>query len=317
MKKSKDRHKTGNGHPLYNWILLSLVVIAVVWYIWENLGDITFHELKFNWILLTFGSISVIVAYLVSFFGWIRLTESFHLYAPLLETGKAYFLSQFGKYVPGKVGLLLVRLYAYQNYSKRIVVITTGIEFIAVMASACLLALISLVFVPIEVPPYIRWTAIIGSILCLFSLQPRLIKKIANGIFKLIKRESIEKFPSYLFMIRLVFVYMCTGLLYGLGFYLVLNAFSPVGFQYYMTITAAIHVAVIVGMAAVFAPSGIGVREGVLFLILPIFIPMQTVILGVVTIRLVATGAEIFLAGIFVLLESIVRKYSIYPSNTS
>jgi uncharacterized membrane protein YbhN (UPF0104 family) len=118
-------------------------------------------------------------------------------------------------------------------------------------------------------------------------------------------------------MIRLVFAYTLTGLLYGLGFYLVLNAFSPVNFRYYMTITAAIYAAVIVGMAAVFAPSGIGVREGVLFLILPIFIPMQTVILGVVTIRLIATGAEILLAGIFVLLENIVRKWSIDPSNTS
>jgi hypothetical protein len=158
MKKSKGRNKTGSVRPLYNWILLSLVIIAVLWYIWENLDKISLHELKFNWILLVLSFMSIIVAYLVSFFVWIRLTESFHIYAPLLETGKAWFLSQLGKYVPGKVGLLLVRLYVYRNYSRRIVVVATGIEFIAVTASACLLVLISLAFVPMEVPSYIRWT---------------------------------------------------------------------------------------------------------------------------------------------------------------
>ena len=58
-----------------------------------------------------------------------------------------------------------------------------------------------------------------------------------------------------------------------------------------------------------FLPSGVGIREGVLFLILPAFIPMPTVIVGAIAIRLITTAVELLLAGVFVLAERIKTKY--------
>ncbi|MEN8208869.1 MAG: hypothetical protein ABFR50_06430, partial [Candidatus Fermentibacteria bacterium] len=79
-------------------------------------------------------------------------------------------------------------------------------------------------------------------------------------------------------------------------------------FRYYLTITGIYSIAGLIGLAAFFAPSGIGIREGVLFLVLPAFIPGPTVIVGVIAIRLLTTAAELLLAGVFVIAEKILSS---------
>ena len=88
-----------------------------------------------------------------------------------------------------------------------------------------------------------------------------------------------------------------------MGLYFILNSLLPVDFRYFLMITGAYEVAGLIGIAAVFAPSGIGVREGVLFLVLPAFIPTPAVIIGTIAMRLIATFTELFLSFVFVVVE--------------
>jgi hypothetical protein len=134
--------------------------------------------------------------------------------------------------------------------------------------------------------------------------------RFVSWVSKLLAREPIEEFPPYGLLLRFVGAYMFASLLHGMGLFFVLNSFSPVNFRYFLTITGAYYAAGLIGLSAVFAPSGIGVREGVLFLILPAFIPKPAVIVGVITMRLITTTAELFLAGVFVVAEKIWAKRS-------
>ena len=52
------------------------------------------------------------------------------------------------------------------------------------------------------------------------------------------------------------------------------------------------------GMLAVFAPGGLGVREGILMLILPLLVPRESAIIAALLLRLVMIAAELSLAGV-------------------
>lgn len=289
-----------NKRSWYRWMLFVLVLSAVTWFIGHNLDEIARYDFRIKWPYLMLSFLFVIAAYLVMVFIWTRLALLFGLNAPMLKAGKAWFLSQLGKYVPGKVTLLLVRFDAYRDYPKQRVAIATGIEYIASLASACVLILMALASASQTVPHYIQWAAGVGTVSLLLLLWPPLSMRFINWGLRLLKREQIEEFLPYGVLLRFVGACLLVGLLHGMGLFFVLNSFSPVGFTYFLTIAGTYEAAGLIGLAVVFAPSGIAVREGVLFLVLPAFIPKPSVIVSVITIRLLNTVAELFLAGIFV-----------------
>ena len=297
-----------NKRPWYSWILLILIISAVTWFILHNFNEITRYNFRIKWPYLILGFLFVNAAYLVTVFIWTRLAMSVGLNVPILSAGKAWFVSQLGKYVPGKVTLLLVRLDAYRGYSKRKITVATGIEYIAMLASAFVLSLVALASAFQIVPYYIRWFAGVGTVLFLFLLWPPLSLHFINLILKFLKREQIEEFPPYGLLLRFVGAYIFAGLLQGMGLFFILNSLLPVDFRYFLIITGAYEVAGLIGIAAVFAPSGIGVREGVLFLVLPAFIPMPAVIIGTIAMRLIATTTELFLTFVFVVAEKIYSR---------
>ncbi|MBW2614755.1 MAG: flippase-like domain-containing protein [Deltaproteobacteria bacterium] len=289
-----------NKNSWYRWILFVIVLTAVIWFIVHNLDEIARYNFQIEWLYLTFSFAFVNGAYLVMVMIWIRLSQSFGLNVSMLKAAKAWLLSQLGKYVPGKVTLLLVRFDAYSDYPKRKIAVATGIEYIASLASAGLLILVALASAWQLVPYYIQWVAGIGTILFLFLLWPPLSMKLFNRGLRLLKKEQIEEFPPYGVLLRFVGAYSLAGLLHGMGLFLVLNSFSSVSFAYFLIIAGSYEAAGLIGLAAVFAPSGIGVREGILFLVLPAFIPKPSVIVSVIAIRLLNTIAEVFLTGVFI-----------------
>jgi uncharacterized membrane protein YbhN (UPF0104 family) len=289
----------------YSRVLLITVLIAVIWVVWKNVSEISTYsfELKYGYFAASFAVI--VINYLFCFLIWHWLTVSFGLHVPIVKAARGWFLSYLGKYVPGKIALLLVRMDAYGGYSSKKVAVATIVEYIIALVAACLVVLVSLLFSPEIVPDYIRWVAVFGTVLLLVVLYPPLLKIFVNFILKLIKKSPLHEVPTFNKILLFVAFYMIATLVSGFAFYLILNSLSPVNFKYYIIITGVYGIAGLAGLAAFFAPSGIGVREGVIFLILPAFIPEPTVIVGAIAIRLITTVTELLLAGSFVVMERI------------
>ena len=287
------------SRPWYSWLLFAIVVVAVGWVIYRNIGEIRQYDFSYNLWFIFIAFLFEIVAYLAQFGIWLNLSKAYGLKAPALKAGKGFFLSQLGKYIPGKVGLVLVRLDAYRGYSKKKIAVATGFEMILAVASACILVLVGLISAAEFLPGYAVYGSIALLAVLLVLLYPPFFLKLVNFGFKLIKREPIEESPSYLTTIKFILAFMLVGLLHGVGLFFALKSLSPVPFEYYMTITAVYYAAGIVGLISFFAPAGIGVREGILMLVLPLFIAEPVVIVGAIIIRLLITAAELTLAGIF------------------
>ena len=306
----RSEREVKRKRPWYSWIFLLLVIVAVMWYVWRNIDEIIRYNYHFNWLFLVGSFLAVVASYVVMLAVWIGLTSSMGLRAPLLATGKSFYLSQLGKYVPGNLGLFLVRLDVYRSYSRRKVAVSTGIEYLVASTAMCIVILVGLASAPVRLPDYIRLVAAAGIVALLLLLWPPFLKKCVDRGFKFMKREPIDELPPYGLTLRLVGAQISVALLFGLGFYLLLCSFEPIRFSNYLFITGAFYASALVGIITFFSPGGIGVREGLLFLILPSFIPRPTVIVGAVAARLIQVAVEILLVAVFVVAEKYFAKKS-------
>ena len=291
-----------------NWVsrtLLVIVLVAVGWVIARNIHQLNAQTIEFQWQLLPVSFGLILLAFLLQLITWQLIASSFDIKAPFIQTANAWFMSRLGRYVPGKITILLVRMDLYRGQSRRKITAATVIEQISSMASACLLILITLVLYPEQIWSSIRLSALIGAIVFLILLWPGLFISLINYGFRLIKRDSLRKIPSYPYMLLSVGFYLVTSIIHGAAFFILLNAASPLEIRLLLPISAAYYSASLIGLFAFFAPSGLGVREGVLLASLPFFMPMPAVILGVLAIRIVTTAAELSAALVFFTLDRI------------
>ncbi|MEN8208617.1 MAG: lysylphosphatidylglycerol synthase domain-containing protein, partial [Candidatus Fermentibacteria bacterium] len=249
----------------YSRILLITVLSAVIWIVWKNVSEISSYDFVLKYEYFIAGSVLIIFNYLFCFFIWHRLTASLGLHVPVIRAARGWFLSYLGKYVPGKIALLLVRMDAYRGFSKKKVAVATMVEYIIALTASSLVLLISLSISPESIPEYVRWTAAAAAALMLTALYPPLLKKLINLGFRLIRKTPVSEVPSFRNILLLIGAYIIAVLISGFALFLIFNSLSPVNFRYYLTITGIYSIAGLIGLAAFFAPSGIGIREGVLF----------------------------------------------------
>jgi len=240
-----------------------------------------------------------VIAYLVRFSAWTRLASIMELKASLRYSGKAYFLSMLARYIPGKIGMALVRVEVYSGHPPERVILATGMELVSALSAALLLTFAGLASSPAHFPIYLKWFALVGIALLLSALSPPVMGSVIKLLSRITGREFPGRIPPYRIILLLVGIYTIPGLVHGLGLFFLLNSLSPVPAEHYLAVTGAYYAASIVGILAVFAPGGLGVREGITMLVLPLIVPRENAIVAAVVIRLVLILAEIFLAGVF------------------
>jgi len=284
---------------VYQLVLFALTLAAVSWLVARDFRKLSSYALGLDWPLVALSLCAVIAAYLVRFGVWTRLSAMMGLHAPTLRAGRAYFLSVLGRYIPGKVGLTLVRIEAYRGSSADTVILATGIEMIAALAAAFLLAFIGLASSPGSFPSYLRWAPLVGLVPLFAALTPAFMKRTANMLLRLAGRKEVGALPPYRANVGLVLLYTIPGFLHGLGLFFLLNAFAHIPAAHYLAVTGVYYAANLVGLLAVFAPGGLGVREGILFLVLPALVGKEIAIISAILMRLVTIAAELVLAGVF------------------
>lgn len=289
-------------------LLFILSLIAVLWYIALNIDKISKFAFEFNPVYLVLSLLLVMLGHLVNFSIWIILSFSFGMRVPVASAGKAWFLSRLGRYIPGKVPFLLYRIRVYKQFPGRVVTLATVVEYIASISAACLIILASIIDNPIAIPEVLRWTAAAGAVLFLSVLWPPILKRVVNLILRLFRRKSVKEIPSYRVILSTVGGYIVAAMIHGLGFFLLLRSLTDISISYYLTITGIYFAAGLVGLAAVFAPSGIGVLEGFMMLVLPLFIPQPVAIVGILGIRIIVTVTELFLTGCFVVVYRLRKR---------
>jgi hypothetical protein len=295
-------------------VLLAIVLITIGYTLGKNLLSLNTEDFQLHPAVLLLSLVFAILSHLVHFLNWILVTLTFGIQRPLISSGKAYFVSRLGRYVPGKVTLLIMRFNEYKMYSRRAVIMAMSVDYISSLAAAGLVVLIGVFAAHGLLPEYIRHASLISSIVFLLALYPPFLRRLSNWVLTLLKRPTFEILPTYPKMLFFVGLKVCAALLQGITFFLLLRGLAPVEIRYYLVTTGVYYAAGLIGIAALFAPQGLGVTEGVLYLVLSTFLPKPAVVVAALLIRVIVSLTELLLAAVFSILDrQSSRRNSISP----
>ena len=303
---------------LHYKILLKWAIVTVIFFflgkmVWENWVQVKEVPFTLRWTSLMFSTLIFAFSYFIQLWAWYLITLRLGIALSLRETLESWFYSQLGKYLPGKVWLLLGRFYLYESKgkSKKIISAALYYEMVTIILAGGIIFVSSLVLLKegflLFRGEQLGWI-IFSLLIILVFLHPRFLQKIMNGFLVAFKKETITLSLSYPDVLGILCICMLAWLIGGVGFYLFVDSITPVPSEHFLFLTGALAVSSILGLIAVFAPAGLGVREGALVYLLTQLIPAPLAVILSVSTRLWMTLIEIGLIGVIYLSGRAQRK---------
>jgi uncharacterized membrane protein YbhN (UPF0104 family) len=246
---------------------------------------------------LTLSFAIVAVYYLVFILGWVRILEAWGIQVPYRVALQAEMVSMLAKYLPGGVWTPAARALALRRYggvtNTSTVLASIFVEAILSAISGVIVFVLSLAWVRGVNAPLLP--LVVFAVLCALLLHPRIFRPVFNKLLKPFGAHGIEPLPFPLTLGLLAF-YCGTWVIGGFAVYFMLRSVgAEVGLATIPYLGGVSAVGAIVAVLAVFAPSGLGVREATMYGLL-LALTTSGPALGVTVInRLVITLVELVL----------------------
>ncbi|MFQ5813531.1 MAG: YbhN family protein [Anaerolineae bacterium] len=215
---------------------------------------------------------------------------------------KVYFLSNLGWYLPGKVWYAVGRAYLGQQEGASAGVISTSvvIEVVLSLTSSALMATLALPLLTPLLGARSIYLGIAVLALGLAALHPALMKRSLTLLERLLPgpKRTINPPLRYSVMMGLLAGYLFIWGFVGAAFFVLLNAVHPLPLAWLPTVAAIYAVSWMAGFLAPFAPSGLGVREGAMILLLGQYLPVPAVTAAAILFRIWLILAEVLWAAV-------------------
>lgn len=231
---------------------------------------------------------------------------------PYAQITRVYALSWMGRYIPGKVAWIGAKVIFGREYGIRATtLVATGIaEAVLHLATALALSfLIILLGRDVRGLGAETWmlTSAAFAVMCVLLLPP-----VFNALMT--RALVVARSPlgpgigrlSGVSLVRSTMLYLAIHALSGLPTYLVVKSIYPaIGASQIPEMTAAFLLAGTMGTLALFAPSGLGVREGILIVLLGFLMPKHIAVAGVVLLRLWSIAMDLAYYALAVLFDRV------------
>ena len=291
-----------------------LIGLAILFFLIKHLFR-SLTAFKAEMIVLQPFWFTVSLLLLLLYFGGLGIPWVF-LYRARREVPKVSFpsgwtffqLSQLGRYLPGKLGqfVWMLSLSPKFDIDKTTAVFATCLQLIFQCGLGCVLGL------PILSSPEVsrflkgRFTGV--EMLHKAGLTGIGIVVLFGGVVFLYRRRIRETLPTLIAQSRAMFsvagvlwllaIYLVLWALLGVAFFLFIKSLTPIAISQLFAITCIYAAAWSIGFLSVITPSGLGVREGVLSLLLTLVgLPLATATLAALLSRLWTLGAQLVLNG--------------------
>lgn len=288
-----------------------LVVVFLAWYFWRNWDEFSEKIMNVN--------IGIFIVSMLFYFVYkITLASLWHYITKIngcsIKYEKAvtsYLYSILGKYIPGKVFMLAARLTYYKEEDAPLSKVTVCffIENVCTLLGAAMLFIVSLFFFPNELLENYKWLTLLLIAAFFVCVHPKIINFVLRLIGKIFKKD-LEIPMKYSQMLKVVLLFIGNWLIVGFGFFILTKSIYPAAEWSQMLYCAGIWgVSAIMGILAIFAPSGLGVREGIIVAGLMLIMPQSDAMVISVVSRLWQTIPELLLV-VMAFVYSRIRKLS-------
>ncbi len=291
-------------------LLKLLIAFVIAYFIFRKLNASLSETAKAlahaNFPLMSLGILLIILALLIVMVVWRKILSD--IYGFKLSVPQALILQSMpniAKYIPGKIWFIFAQVYLAKEFGVNSVsiVVTTLISQMILITSAIFAGFLLVDFA--KTPLFSIWGVIFLVVLIVILLKPRILHKIIELGLKIMKKKLEVKPPKMKLWTLLYSLVVCVAVWIIIGLGITMCSASVFGFNMYSNtpeITGAFCISYVVGYISFFAPAGIGIREGVMALLLPG--NLSTLQSSVISIgsRLWITIAEIIFYGFIILL---------------
>ncbi|MCK5761040.1 MAG: flippase-like domain-containing protein, partial [Candidatus Delongbacteria bacterium] len=252
-------------------LLLALVLFFVVKNVvnnFSNIKDIDLSNLNYGYVLPAL--LVTIVSLFIPVFAWKYLLGTLGSDLKISKAMRIWFISNLGRYIPGKVWQIsgLIVLSSKEGVSKKV----SSISVIYSQIVANLIGLSLGIFLFVKDEEKTTHTLMLVGVLIALAILPFIINKLAILALSILKKPKETFEVSYGKFIIYVFMQLVNWLVMGLAFVLFINIFTELSIIENSVSLFILPISWTLGLLAIFAPGGIGVREGIMTVYLSMFI---------------------------------------------
>lgn len=289
--------------PLALKIINAVFLLAVLGFLAAYLVSVDWQGLlqaSVDWPLLALSVVPALGALLLMSATWVRTLQQMNpavRYSPALLG--VYSKSWLGRYLPGKVTWLAGKMHFASHLGIPMSQLGVGsiLEVGVQILSQSILALVLILLtgnaaaLPAELQVLMYPALAVG----LLVLLPPVFNRLVSLVFRLLKKEqraNLQFSPRSL--AELAGLYALAFLGQGVGYALIITAVTgPLPFAELVFAVASVGLSVLAGILAVFAPGGIGVRDGLSALMLSAIMEPQLAVLCALLLRLFSLASDL------------------------
>jgi glycosyltransferase 2 family protein len=251
-----------NWHKYF--IYLSLIFLVLFLYRMDYLKMPVVHSP----ITLVFSLLLLFLGFLADTFSWKKTLQMYGVNVVFAQALSSTGLSVFGKYMPGKLWAILGRAGLISKHGKgttsEISAIALSAQILSIVCGLILGMVALIIFSQSLSYIFLSIAAILGLFVGLGSKK---VKEVGELLLsKILKKDILLPHIDFRQNAVLMPYFFLTWILWSIGFLFLVK--SLVNYDVEIGAALVYPIAAVFGILALFAPGGLGVREGIMALLL-------------------------------------------------
>ncbi len=272
---------------------------------WERLGE---YRWQFEPWAVGLSLLAMIAASIWNAMCWRAVSHAFGARLGIRPSLRVYSWSNLGKYLPGKVWHAFARVYMAQQEGVPLAaatasVLTDAMLNVAAAALVVVLALPTIVSALTDLDgALVTGIGLVGVMATLALLHPSALNLIFQVAERVMPRRSFPRIGVGYGTILAIFVlYVLLWGMYAAALFAGIQAVHPISSATFPTLSAILTFSYLAGLVMPLAPAGLGVREGLMALLLSQLIPLPwpAAAAASVLVRVLQIAAEGLCAALF------------------
>jgi uncharacterized membrane protein YbhN (UPF0104 family) len=277
------------------YIFYTLLLIVLALYI-SHIDFAQFRSVHFAWRFVIIASVLGLAMRFWQIFIWFTILRGIgakDLQKSTPQLIYVYAKSWLGRYIPGTAPWILGKIYFASKHgiAKSKLAVSSLLEGALQVSVVMIVAFAILIFDPRlnVINSAIKLLMIGVLVACILAIWPPIFNRLISLAHRLIRKKKIDAadLASSKTVLSGALLYVVGALLSGTALFFIAKAVYPdLGYDNLLFVIGVSNLAGALGMLVIFAPSGIGVREGILLSLLSIVMPTEFALLVTVTSRL-------------------------------
>lgn len=217
-----------------------------------------------------------------------------------LQLISVYAKSWLGRYIPGTAPWILGKIYfaSKLGISKNKLAVSSmleaGLQIVVILALSLIFLLLDSRFDVIS--EAMRALMTIMLVVCVVIMLPPVFNKFISLAYKVIRKKTlpVEDMVTLSTTMKGIVLFTVSALINGLSlFFIAKGVYPELPYSSLLFVASVGNLAGVLGMMAVFVPSGLGVREGVQLILLSTIMPVEMALVVTVVTRLLGVVADL------------------------